>query len=197
MGAIKPRQAVVLIYQGDDIDRLADLRNAIERAARGDALLKRMGDESGSLSEALHAYDAFLDEANERAVKITITALRGDAYRDLIAQHPPRQPVKDESREVVEEWPGDEERGFNLDTVAEPLIFATLQRSAEVARANGEEPQEFDTGDVGELSNADFNRLFADIVGLNDGSGPDPKARLSSLLTQPSSETFASPARSD
>jgi hypothetical protein len=198
MGALKPRQTVVPIFQGDDLDAMVDLRTAVESAALTQSS-GRLGDDDGDnrFTDAIRRHDAFMEEANARAAKVTLVALRNAAWRDMVAAHPPREPVKDDAGDVAEEWPQDEAVGFNVDSIAHPLLLATLERAAEVAVEYGEEPQEFGVDDLDDLSDADYSRLVDRAIGLNDRPGPDPKARLSSLLGPTSSETSGSPERLD
>ena len=193
MGTLKPRTSVVPVYQGDDADKIADLRADAERAALTRRGNSRLDDgDADPFAAAVESYNVFLDEAYERALKVTIAALRKDDWRDLIADHPPRADVLDDDGKVVKSFDADHEVGFNVQTVAEPLISATLDRVEELGL-----DQELERDDADELSDADFNRIYSAAVDLNIGSGPDPKARLSLPPVPTSSGTSESPARSD
>ena len=67
MPELKPREAEVLIYQGDDLARLAELRQAAEvaqrRVERDEKSPRRTGDEVPSADEEKAAFDAFVEEA--------------------------------------------------------------------------------------------------------------------------------------
>lgn len=198
MGTIKPRTTEVPIFEGDTLDRIEELRNRAERAAlaAGRGRAQRMDDDD--LADAFGAFDAYMDEVGAAAPKFRLAALRKDDYRDLVAEHPPRADVMGEAEdgkepEVKESFPLDARAGFNVDTIAEPLILACMARwDAEYGP-----PQPLGPDDVAELADADFTRVFNAAHRLNDDPGPDPKARLSSLLDRTSSETPESPERLD
>jgi hypothetical protein len=105
MALLKPRTATVVLYQGDDMERLTDLRRAADAAeiqAHADLqsathMPKRLGDEAPieAFREAVQptraALNAFIDEAAERAVEIQIQAIGSTRFMDLVLAHPPRQ----------------------------------------------------------------------------------------------------------
>lgn len=104
MGLLKPRTATVVLYQGDDMERMAELRriaDAAELQARADLQVGaraplRAGDEQPieSFREAVQpsrdALNAFVDEAAERAVEIHLQAIGSTRFADLLLAHPPR-----------------------------------------------------------------------------------------------------------
>ena len=105
MTDLKPRTATVVIYQGDDLATLADLRTAADIAERkADADLRvaqararvdgprRAGDPTpedpqiaydAAVKPSQDAYDAFVDEAAERATVVTLQAIGRKAFRSL------------------------------------------------------------------------------------------------------------------
>lgn len=193
MGTFKPRTTTVLIYQDDDLDQIAEHRAKVERAAMTSRRQAREGDDEASdLATAIREYNDFLDEAGERAAKVLLAALRKDDWRELVAQHPPRQPVLDDDGDVVEPYESDREYGFNIEKIAEPLLAATFKRVRDL-----ELEQPFDEADLPELCDADYERVYQDAVGLNIGAGPDPKARLSLPPAPTSSATSGSRGRLD
>jgi hypothetical protein len=203
----RPSTTVVL-FKGEDLDPLAEKRAKFQRASveaitTGQPL--RAGDETPSTpaQEAAQDYDKFLEAALERATHVKMAALARTPYRELLAAHPPREdrraPDSTDSEgavvkgDVIETFTQDRQLGFNADSIAEPLIVGCLKAWDEDARPEGEGRQ-FDNDRalqafVDNLSDGHFSRLFSAAVQLNQTVGPDPKARLSSVLAQMSSET--------
>ena len=125
MTALKPRTATIVLYQGDDMTRMAELRRAAENARQFHALAEaeravawealsardataREGDDEAAASAAValrekaaeaeaelqereQEYDAFVDEAAERAVTVELHSIGSKRFRDLMAEHPPRK----------------------------------------------------------------------------------------------------------
>lgn len=185
------RSTVVHIYQGDDLDPLEDLRREVEIQAVK-AGPTRIGD-SESVLTAAAAYDAFLAEASERAVKVTLHAVGRRVWRDLVAKHPPRfteqQVIDDAGNQTTETVPNEQDVqwGFNYDTLADDLVPACIESVVGDSRSTD--------AFLDDLSDGDWSRLYSAAVVLNQGAGPDPKAQLSSRLIRTSSETSESPKR--
>lgn len=105
MGLLKPRTATVVLYQGDDMERLAELRREADAAeAQAHADLQsaaraplRAGDEEpleefrAAVQPARDALNAFIDEAAERAVEIRLQAIGSTRFAELVLAHPPRK----------------------------------------------------------------------------------------------------------
>lgn len=105
MGLLKPRTATVVLYQGDDMERLAELRrdaDAAEYQARADLQSAaraplREGDEQpleafrAAVQPAREALNAFVDEAADRAVEIRLQAIGSTRFAELLLAHPPRK----------------------------------------------------------------------------------------------------------
>lgn len=201
----------VVLFQGGDLDPLEERRAAFQRATL-DALRSstplRIGDDGeddeGITSEAdekAREHDEFLEEALERATKVKIAALPRKAEAALILEHPPRSDVTAPDTlgpegetidgDVLETFPQDAAYGFNIESIAEPLVLGCLRAWDGTDEwppvRPDDEPRQFDTDAdlqafVDDLGDADFSRLFSAAVKLNRGGGPDPKVRLSSLL---------------
>ena len=104
MALLKPRTATVVLYQGDDMERLTELRRAADVAevqARADLQAaahasRRMGDEEPietfreAVQPARDELNAFIDEAAERAVEVKLQAIGSTRFADLVLAHPPR-----------------------------------------------------------------------------------------------------------
>lgn len=104
MALLKPRTAKVVLYQGDDMERLTELRRAADAAeiqARADLQSaahapRRTGDEAPieafreAVQPARDALNVFIDEAAERAVEIQLQAIGSTRFAELVLAHPPR-----------------------------------------------------------------------------------------------------------
>lgn len=161
-----PRSTEVLLFQGEDYAEFQELLAAVERANA--PANRRVGDGDGGVKAAADAYDAFVAEAAERALKIRLRAVGHRKWRELLAAHPPR----DDNRM-------DQMRGFNTDTLGDDLVPASLMAG------------DFDSDDERDafldmLPAADWNRLYSEALSLNEDAGPDPKVQLSSLLGETS-----------
>lgn len=105
MSVLKPRTATVVLYQGDDMERLAELRRDADHAevqAHADLQSaarapKRGGDEEPieAFREAVRstrdALNAFIDEAATRAVEVRLQAIGSTRFAELLLAHPPRK----------------------------------------------------------------------------------------------------------
>lgn len=187
MGLLKPRTAIVTVYQGDDIPRLAELHRAAEvagrlaeQAARGP---RRGGDEIPSAEAEQAAYNAAVDEAAERAVDVELTAIGSRRFRDLLAEHPPRMEEVDGKSEVVED---DREYAVNTETL--PMALLTFRDGATRTVTD----PDLSTGDLREFledecSAGDFEKLWETAYWLNRGEGIDPRLGKYSTGTPTSS----------
>lgn len=179
MTGIKPRTTRVVIYQGDDIDRLLGLDLAVERAEAAakvaDAADVLMHEDSPAtaLIDAKAERDQFAAEAEERGVAVVLTARPRLRWRELMRDHGPREDNDD-----------DRVFGVNMETLPDVL----LPESVDAEESTIE-------GDVGEfldsLSDHDYyDRLFVAAFALNRGSAPaDPTRRLLSGSSQTSDAT--------
>jgi hypothetical protein len=189
----------VILFQGADLDPIAERRAAYQRAEleRLADAPRRLGDDlpESEASEKARDHDEFMEGALERATHVKLGAVSRKKYRELLAAHPPRPDVKDpESGEVTETFPDDQRFGFDVTAMGEPLILGCLAAWDEDIRPTQPDVPErqFDSDRerqafVDDLSDGEFSRLFSAAVGLNQGVGPDPKARLSSTHDRMSS----------
>lgn len=178
------RTTTVILFQGDDLDPIADRLVAVQRAAATSSP-RRLSEEDPT-SVSVHDYDAFMDKAVERAVKINLVALPRKAYRDLLAEHPVRLVPGEDGKQVPHE--DDAPYGFNSETFGDSLVPACI------ADGQFDSDAERDAF-VDDLSDGDFSKLYSAAIDLNRSLGPNPKARLSSHLEPTSEETSASPER--
>jgi hypothetical protein len=186
MGAIKPRTTTVILYQGDDLDRLSALDDAVAKAAQKMAAAERsqtgtpLAHEGDPATEAREAHalallerDEFAAEAEERGVKVHLIARPRLRWRELCLAHPAR-----------DDDDGDKMFGVNMATFPDELLPESVDPSMSSIE-----------GDVGEfldsLSDYDYyDRLFLAAFSLNRGAAPaDPTQRLLSNSSQTSAAT--------
>lgn len=183
MGILKPRTTSVLIYQGDDLERMADLRRAVEVAERrvemSVGVPRRDGDAVPSADVEKAAFNEFVDGAAERAVEVRLTAVGRNRWRDLLAEHAPRTVVVDGKPETVED-----DAGFEVNTETFPLALLTYNRDG-VKTVTG---PDLSAGELrsfleDEVSEGDFERLWTTAYWLNRAPGEDPRLGKFSTAT--------------
>lgn len=177
MPTLNARTTTVTLFQGDDFDREAELRRALEQAAVKSPNPARLNEDS-SVAAAAVAYDEFVAEAAERGVTVTLRALKRNDWREVVSNHPPR-----------EDHEGDASWGFNYETLADDLVPLSVQIDGQFKDAR--ERDDF----LDELSDADFSALYSAAVRLNQTQGPDPKASVSSRLGLTGDATSERPTR--
>lgn len=187
--SLKPRTTTVVLFQGDDLDKIRAAQAKVEEAtsaAMSTGAPKRLGD-SPSVVAAVEQYDAFMDECAARGVSIELQAVGRKVWRDILAKHAPRKvTVKDDDGVETEvPHPDDEGWGFNYETLADDLVPASVV-----------DKTSFDEAFLDSLADGDWSKLYSAAVLLNQGAGPDPTLRLRTRLGPTSSETSESPARS-
>lgn len=197
------------IYAGDDKAELVKLRTAVavaesmyldalEESARAP---RRAGDEVGAsdqkaaLDAAKATYDAFVDEAAERATEVELRHLGRRRFRDLRLAHPPRTKTVVRDGEQVEETVAEDAPfGFNVETLPLALLayvdpddpeVRTIVRPRKSAR-------DLDEWLNDELSEGQFDDLWSAAYRDNVGGvGVDPKLSRYSAATPISDGTSA------
>lgn len=211
MNEIKPRTASDVIYQGDDLATLADLRqaaavaerkaeielNIAQARARAEAP-RRIGEMSpedpqvaydAAVKPSQDAYDAFVDEAAERAVVWTVQAIGRKAFRVLMLAHPPRtvETVEDDAK-VEKPHEDDASWGVNVETFPEALLTY-----AEGDDRTLVEPEFESSADrqkwLDRLAEGDFEKMWATAYQLNRAVSADPLASRFSPAPQSSTAT--------
>lgn len=183
---IKRRTATIVIYQGDDLERLSELRRevSVTEGHFQDAVVRprRGGDEDprAAMRAAQRAFDAFVDEAAERAVEVHLQAMGRKPFRALLSEHPARQVEGADGKPVDHD--DDVDYGANTETMFEPLMAASIIAPEFDSPA---ERQAF----LDDLSDGDSERLFATAFWLNRSPGGDPKEQRFSSSTRSSTET--------
>lgn len=195
MSTLKPRTATIPIYQGDDSERLAELRMAVaiaERQAQNNSGALRAGDApEDEVKAARAAYDAFVDEAAERAVEVVVRAIGRRRFRDLLAEHPARKVKDDKGEDVTHE--DDAEYDVNAETFPPALLtFAesgdegvrTIIGPSEVLKSPTALRDFLDD----DLTEGDYRKIFAVAYWINRTPGSDPKELRYSPSTSATSE---------
>ena len=191
-----PRRTTIPIYEGDDFERLAQLRQEVaiaERRAREESSgPRRMGDdvdqgEPSYVTEAKVAYDAFVDEAAERAEMWVLEAIGHGEYRELLKAHPPRKIGEGDDEQ---DDPEDAEWGVNTETFGHALLTFIDDDDDTIRTVVG---PEFPTPAamrkrIKRLSAGEFQTLWVAAMFLNRQGINDPKASRYST-TPRSSET--------
>lgn len=175
MGLLKPRTATVLIYQGDDMERLAELYRTADVAARlaeeASKGPRRAGDELPSAAVEQAAYDQAVDEAAERALEVTLEAIGSRRFRALLTEHPPRMEMVDGKAQVVED-----DQGYAVNTETLPMALLTFRdgekRTVTSPDLTPDQLVEF-LGD--ECADGDLEKLWETAFWLNRGEGIDPR----------------------
>lgn len=149
---LEPRTWKHTILQGDDEERLRDLRAAA-------ASLKPKGDEPNEAHDAACAEaDSFAAEAAERGVTVILRAIGHKKWKELVKQFPP---TDDEADKAV---------GVEVEPFTEALILAAF------ASPLMDDTQAF----LDELTPADYDTISGGAWALHKRLGADPKALMRS-----------------
>lgn len=164
MSAIKPRTAIVDIYQGDYLARLRDLEQrhkaALIAEKSGTTLRNDEIPESQTIADE-HA--AVKLEAEEGKVAVTLGALGRKGWRALVAAHPPRPDNDDDAG-----------MGVNEEAFKDALVPLSVLSI---------EPASVTVDDLDDISDIDWDRLYYSAFALNRAPAAAPKA-----LTPPASQ---------
>jgi len=199
-----PRKVTIPLYDGDDFERLSELRREVdiaerkaEAAAQG-VSSRRMGDipdeiiAAGEVKRAREEYSDAVDEAAERAETWVLAAIGHGEFRDLVAAHPPRQvgELDDEGKHREVTHPDDAGWEFNTETLPKALlefvdpedddIRTVLEPALDPAALRKR---------LKRLSLGEFKTLWVAAYQLNDGLVADPKASDSYVTGRKSDET--------
>lgn len=211
MSIIKPRTAEVPIYDGDDAQHLAELRQAAEVAKRvrdqrraeldrEKASAARLGDDYAEQSEALteaeaelqrrrDAYDALVDAAAGRATIVRLQSIGRRRFRDLLVAHPARTVKAEDGAE--QPHPDDAAAGVNTETLPSALLsYVDPDDPAARTVASPELPVDGLRSMLeDEIADGDFERLWLTAWALNRNPGTDPKVSRYSVAPLTSDET--------
>lgn len=172
---IPQRTDEVVLYRDEDQRELDRLARELDAAAASSATPLRIGDDPDVVAKA-RAYDDFKAEAAERGIKVALKAMPGRKWRAVVADHPPRK-----DHESDADW------GFNHLTLADAVVPSCI------ASIGGQTLEGDALGAaLDSMSDGDFSRVYAKVLRLNTGQGPDPKDSISDRLRKTSSETSES-----
>jgi uncharacterized iron-regulated protein len=161
---LKPRIATVVLYQGDDQERINDLAERAKRAKALDAVQVRDLSETTEWATLAQEHDALVEAAKKRAVKVVMRALGRKQWRSLVAEHPPREGHE-----------GDKLVGVNEETFQEPLVQVSI--ASPLFKTPADRDDFLDA-----ISDYQFELLYLNAFALNRALGVDPKADLHSQL---------------
>lgn len=216
MSHVKPRTTSIVIYQGDDLERLGELRREADIAERiaqealDDAerqsvgVSRRAGDPDpmvearaafdAAVKPSRDAYDTFVDEAAERALVVEVRAIGRRRFRQLLAEHPARTVTRkgDDGKETEEVHEDDRMFSVNADTFPSALLAYIdpddmTVRTITAPDFKGRREVEAFLDD--ELAEGDFDKLWISAYYLNRNVGADPKAARYSTDSLRSSAT--------
>lgn len=189
MSTIKPREGEYVIYQGDDLPRIAEARQRLEVARRNAAVAEgaplRVGDEAPSVDDAEDAYRAVVEETADRAVVVKVRAIGRRRFRALMLAHPPR--TDDEGKTHPDDAPYE----VNVETFPEALL-RFIDDEDDTVRTIAEPdltPAKLRAFVEDDLADGDFDGLWLTAYYLNRSPGADPKAGLSWTASPRSTET--------
>lgn len=171
---VPKRTDEVVLFQNDDQHEINRLRLAIETAATSSKTPLRLGDDD-DVVVAAEAYDAYVAVAAERGTRVTVENMPGRKWREHVAANPPRDKNEDDA-----EW------GFNYPALGEIVVPLC------VTAIDGQPATE---DDIDNLNDGDFSRIYAAVLKVNTGRGPDPTVSISGTLRRTLPETSESPAR--
>lgn len=175
---IQPRTAIVDIYLGDYLDRLRHLERRFEAAqAQEKAAGPRLESDVPESHKIAAEHEQLLAEAKDNGyvLHVKVQALGRRAWKELVAQHPPRKPSDEGVTE--EQAKSDAEVGVNEATFKDALVAASVI-----------DPQ-MTEADLDAIADIDFDRLYATAFSLNRAPVAAPKASLASRLIQENDET--------
>lgn len=159
MTKIEPRIWKHTILQGDDEEKLRELRGAADRIKGKEHAEPLTHGDLDPYTEAAKAADEFAAEAEGRGVTVVMRTVGRKKWAELVKLHPPR-----------EDDPADIRQGVNLDTFLESLVPACI-----TSPTFGEgELEEF----LDAISPAEFETLGLGAWHLHKGLAADPKERL-------------------
>lgn len=165
MTTLEPRIWKHTILQGDDDDRLRDLRAAAAalepKGERGESDAELMSDDDpwAAYDAACAEADAFAAEAAGRGVTVILRAIGHKRWKDLVKQFPPGE---DEADKAV---------GVEVEPFTEALILAAFSSPLL------DDTQAF----LDDLTPADYDTISGGAWALHKRLGADPKALMRSV----------------
>lgn len=184
----------VVIYDGQDSARLAEIQQRYEIAQRPSGPL-RVGDVEDPV-EVQAELEAFAAEVIDRAEVWHLEHIGHLEYMNLMEKHPPRR--TDEGEVDERDW-----RGYNSATFPLDLLSYVDPEDDEIRTVvkvtKGDEKILRDSRDlkrrIKRLSLGEFTKLWIAAAQLNEAMPADPKDVMPSTGRRGSSETSSSPDR--
>lgn len=170
---LAPRQSPpIVMYHGDDMATLSDLKRKADAAANGSRT------DDGADERA--AYEAFLDEAAERAVEVVIQAIGPKRWQDLVLAHPPRMEESEpdeQGRTRQQVCDADLVDEFNTETLPRALLmYVDPDRPSIQTIIKPEFDDEADRAEFVDFEIAgDFERLWRVALAYNTTGSRNPK----------------------
>lgn len=189
----------ITIYADGDLERLEELYLAVVQArltlqSAGKDEAGRFGEDHAEQKAAVDAaeaaYEAFVDEAAERAQAWELDTIGHAAFRQLLRDHPPRMidnPEPGEGKPAQVAHPDDEEWKVNVETFGEALLLYVDREDPDLRTIT--EPSKGVAAAVKRLSLGQFDHLWRTAYNLNRSGVIDPKA-LRSLTAATSPEIW-------
>lgn len=160
---LTPRTVRVPLYRDADLDTIAalagQLATAKRRAENGTASTLLLG-EIDDVTRITEEHDAAVAVADEHATWVDLQALPRRRWKDLVAEHPPRDGNLTDAK-----------AGVNEATFSEAIVPLSITKptfSSDTAKA----------AFVDSLEDARFEKLYLAAFHLNRGLRADPKALL-------------------
>lgn len=147
-----------VIHDGEDLLRLQDLDEAVDRAKKETANTTRTLADGDPVAEAVEARNTFLEEANERARVVVLREVGRKKRREMLEECPARDGIA-----------ADESIGANVDLLGEALLNNCI---ASPSFASAEERDDF----IESLGGKWFDRLTTEAFAMNFGGVEAPKA---------------------
>lgn len=189
MSIFKPRTATLPLYGGDYQQRIYDLEQQLDaaetRARKTKDAPLLLGEES-EVDRLTREHDALVAEANaDGRLVVTVQALRREQWNDLVQAHPPRtdESVPEERRK------GDEAVGVNEETFAPALL--SFDRDGRATIVDTGDPELSVAELLREVSDVQFQMLYALAFSVNRSLGSAPKARSASSRPSPNGAATA------
>lgn len=187
----------VQLWTMPDRARYAELSNEVQVQAQiaESQGPRAMGDDDSAPVMSAKAMQEFIAEADTRARTIRVIALKRSEWRAMKAKHPIRVESKTttdaEGNQTTAEVPHvlDSRNGFNVESVADDLVPASIAADFPSAAAR----DEF----IDDLSEPDFDDLYGAALRVNEVGFEVPKAGVSLRLDQIIGGISNSPSDSD
>lgn len=208
---LKPRSAIIPIYQGDDAQDLAELRMGVAIAERQlqqkrelldsqQNRARRVGDPVAVTSDEIaaaeaevrakqDAFDAGVDKAADRALEVRLQSIGRRRFRELVAAHPVRMVTNEDGVSAPDE--DDDEFGVNVETFPLALLEYVDPDDPDIRTVAAPEfkgPKDTREFFEDEVADGDVDKIWVAAYSLNRAAATDPKELRYSRSTGATSE---------